>query len=112
MAQHPAEEIGIILKASGLHDYLETNRAFALLAADSLREAQHVLKSGIRDYLKSRGDGVTAGSKANRVSKPLARAASYHEIAAKQFGLVWSYYNGIMIPANRPVGGKQFDPNA
>ena len=113
MAQHPAEEIELVLKASGLHDYLETNRAFALLAADSLRECAHVLKTGIKEYLRSKGDVMVAGSKANRVAKPLLRAAGYHEVAAKQFGLAWSYYNGIMIPQEvKADRGRVFDPTA
>ena len=112
MAMHPAEEIGAILKASGLADYCDTNRAYALLAADSLREAQYTLRMGIREYLKNRGHGGSAGSMSYRVARPLKRAADYHEAAAKQFGLVMRYYNGIMIPQNTPVGGKQFDPNA
>ena len=113
MAQHPAEEIGMVLKASGLHDYLETNRAYALLAADSLRECAHVLRSGIREYLRSKGDVLVAGSKATRVTKPLLRAAGYHEVAAKQFGLTWAYYNGIMIPQQvKGQHGKVFDPTA
>ncbi len=112
MAQHPAEEIGMILKASGLHEYLETNRAFSLLAADSFREAAHVLRNGIKEYLRSRGEGMVAGTKANRVAKPLVRAAGYHEAAAKNFGLSWQYYNGIMVPQNMPKGSKAFDPTA
>lgn len=112
MANHPAEELDGILKASGLRDYLDLQRAFALAGADAYREAQYTLKTGIRDYLRSRGEGMMAGSKANRIVKPLARAASYHELAAKQFGLVWQYYNGVMIPATNKAGEKHFDPTA